>query len=116
MSRNIEFEMKRGASGAVITPTLSDANGAFDLTGFASVVMTASKGDVTVLDAVEMDIDPDQEANTGVVSYAFTAETADIVPDTYNLEFVGTDADGGVHVWPTDRTKPFGKLIVLERA
>lgn len=106
-----EYVLKRGASGAVISVTLRDANGVFDLTGFSSVKMTARKGTQTpVLDEVTMSIG--SPATAGVVTYAFTPTTSDIFPGTYDLEFVGTDASGDKHYFPTNKRTPYGKLIV----
>ena len=111
--RNNEYQLKKGASGAVIIVTLYDANGVVDLSGYTSVKMTARKGSATpVLDHIAMTIDP--VPTTGKVSYAFDGTTSNIAVGTYSLEFKATDPMGDVQYFPTNKQKPYAVLNVLK--
>jgi hypothetical protein len=111
--KNNEYQLKQGASGAVITVTLYDANGIVDLTGYTSIKMTARKGGATpVLDHIVMTINPDP--TTGKASYAFDATTSNIAVGQYSLEFKATDPTGDVQYFPVNKQKKYGILTVLK--
>lgn len=108
------FEMKQGQTGAVLSATLSDADGAVDLSTFAWVKMTVQAPPAAaVIDAVACTIDPDQTTNPGVITFAFTGSYAELQPATYSLEFTGQDGAGKIHVFPVSATTPYGTLVVL---
>ena len=111
MSEHLEFTLKRGATGAVMEVTLTDENGAFDLTGFASVTLTAKKGtDSPVINAVACTV---VTPASGLISFAFTS-SASIAAGEYDMEFKAIDGSGKIYIFPSDPDAPYGRLIVKE--
>ncbi len=107
------FVIKRGASGAAFVATLKDDSGPVDLSDFTEVLFVAKRaGRGTVISGAECDINPDQVNLKGKVRYEFDDSTSDIPSGEYDVEFHATDSDG-LHVFPTSKAEPYGKLIVL---
>lgn len=103
----LEFEMKQGETGKVLSVTLRDSAGPIDLTGWSAVTMTARQGNGDpVIDDEPCSI---TDADNGVVSFAFTGAFANISPGEYDMEFRGVDVADGVHIFPSDG---YGTLIV----
>jgi hypothetical protein len=95
-----EYVLKRGEVGSVMTVTLSDADGAVNLTG-GTVVLTVRKGTATpVIDEVAcVMVTP----ASGIISYEFDADTANIAKGEYNGEFKYTSAAGAVSFFPKSK-------------
>ena len=107
---NNEFTLKRGATGAKIEATLSDTAGAFNLSGGAVTITVAKQGQTPVIDDAACDI---VTAADGTIKYEFDETTANIAAGEYNVEFKAT-ISGEVYIFPTDKRRPYGKLIVKE--
>ena len=91
--------------------TLTDENGAFDLTGFSTVTLTAKRGsDSPVINAASCSI---VTPASGIISFAFT-NSASIAAGEYDMEFKATDGTGKVYIFPSDPEAPYGRLIVKE--
>lgn len=114
-TKNYEYILKRGEVGSTLQATLSDENGAVNLTGW-TVTVTARKGiDTPVIDEGSCTLAANQTTTgKGKVSYEFTATTANIAAGTYDLEFKGTNSDGDVHYFPKSKDKPYATLTVIE--
>lgn len=91
--------------------TLLDENGAFDLTGFSTVTLTAKRGsDSPVINAASCSI---VTPASGIISFAFT-NSASIAAGEYDMEFKATDGTGKIYIFPSDPEAPYGRLIVKE--
>lgn len=112
---NNEYVLKRGEVGSLMNFTLSDENGAVNLTGW-SVVLTAKKGSSTpVIDEAACTILGNQSTtNTGKGTYEFDSTTANIAAGTYNLEFKATNPSGDIYYFPKTHKEPFALLYVVE--
>jgi len=106
---------KKGSVGKVLSGTLKDADGPFEITG--SLVVTISKPDASspTIDEAVCDPDPDQVTNKGKFTFTVDSAAAAIAPGTYNIEFKHTDG-GVISFWPDDvnSNKTYGKLVVTK--
>jgi hypothetical protein len=87
-----DFYLKTGNTADPIVVVLTDDDGAVDLTGLTvKFRMKKDTGTVTKVDGVAV-VDPDQEANTGRVSYQWVEADVD-TPGDFIGEFVVFDGD-----------------------
>lgn len=105
--------LKRGASGTVLTATLSDEDGAFNLTGMTVAIYVFQGSATPVINGAACTV---VTAAEGTISFAFDATTSDLTPGEYRIEFVATDGSGKKYIFPSDRTRPYGRLIVKDSA
>lgn len=87
-----------GDTAPTFRTVLSNADGPQDLTAVDSVVMRMKPPTGDVVD-IDMDVDPDQTANKGVVTHDWTPdEVAEAI--SYTVEFIVTYADETEQTFP----------------
>jgi len=112
------WTIMQGQTGAVRTGTLSDADGAVDLSQFDSVSVIASKtaSSTPVIDEL-VTIDPDQVANKGNFSFTFSEANAAIPVRTIGYLLAFKCMDGATPTYfPLNRRseRTYGRLVVQD--
>jgi hypothetical protein len=98
---NLNFTLKQGEVGKVIRFTLSDADGAVDLTNY-TVTMTLKKGSAAaVVDEASVTKETQSGATLGKCHHTFDATTADLTPGIYKGELKLTSGSNVLY-WPVD--------------
>jgi len=111
-----EFFLKQGDTGVPLRVVLSDSDGPIDLSAWAEVKLVMKrKGsiDEPTVDALAT-IDPDQEANPGLVTYAWAAEDVD-TPNIYLAEFICINPAGDQVTFPRDAGEAAFLTIRIQR-
>jgi hypothetical protein len=96
---NLRHTVKQGEVGKIMEFTLTDADGAVDLTPY-TVTVTLKKGSTKTLNAGAI-VKRNQTTNPGECYYVWTTATATMARGDHkgNLELV---AGSIVYYWPTD--------------
>lgn len=117
MSRQTEFVLKRGATGAVMTAVLKDKNGALKLkTGVQlwDVKVSLRKGnELPAIDEDTCTVEMDQDSFPGQISYSFL-NTSEIEKGVYFCEFKAIDPNGNVHIFPSNKRERYARVLVQE--
>jgi hypothetical protein len=113
---SMEWVIAQGETGVIKTGRLSDATGYVDLSQYDEVYVVAKVSETSdpVIDA-PVTVDPDQVANKGKFSYAFTADDAAIAKNAagYLLNFRAMDGTTPTY-YPLSKQleRTYGRLIV----
>lgn len=115
MANNYTHYRRVGATGGQITDTLSDVNGAVNLTGWTDLKIVALHPDS---DAVKFEgtvtPDADQTNNPGQITYQPISTDVD-TGGRFNFYYKGTDPNGDTWYFPTDDPavdRSYGKLVI----
>jgi hypothetical protein len=115
MANNYKHYRRVGATGGLITDTLSDANGPKNLTGWTDLVIVALHPDSTA-EKFRQTITPDadQTNNPGEISYQPVGTDVDTA-GTFRFFYEGRDPSGELWYFPTDDpegSRAHGQLII----
>jgi hypothetical protein len=115
MANNYKHYRRVGATGGMITDTLSDANGAKNLDGWTDLVIVAlHPGSDAEKFRQAITPDADQTNNPGQISY----QPVDTDVDTavsFRFYYEGRDPDNNLWYFPTDDPdgdRSYGTLVI----
>lgn len=117
MNNNYIFLVKKGAVGTKLEATLSDENGAVDLTGCTVYLITTPTGQPTrkIDDGICTLAANQTSTGKGKIWYTFSESDLDTVGN-YDVEFKVEFSDGSIRLFPTNDSsgKMFGTIKVLK--